>query len=234
MRWLIAVGVLLLVAACGPTTYSWDASPRLPRGGDHSSFRAVPGSGIEVVTPVGEIVDDANDVGDEAGNDTGSDAANDAGQDVAGDHDAVNDEEGGKDVAKDDGEQDAGKGEKDEDAGKGEKDEDAGKGEKDEDAGKGEKDEDAGKGEKDEDAGKGEKDAEVCGGRLLVNHTDMDAEAWGAYLAGWAGYVEQSPPNPRGDPAFDVMCKLDGTGAPRFLKAYGEGYVEWFNAAAAR
>lgn len=71
MRWLVAVGVLLLVAACGPTTYSWDASPRLPRGGDHSSFRAVPGSAIEVVTPVGEIVDDANDTGGDSAIDAG-------------------------------------------------------------------------------------------------------------------------------------------------------------------
>ena len=170
MRWLIAVGVLLLVAACGPTTYSWDASPRLPRGGDHSSFRAVPGSGIEVVTPVGEIVDDGSDIADDVGSDGGGDTGNESGDGTGSD---------------------------------------------------------TGTG----DLGTGT-DTHVCGGYHLVNHTDMDAEAWGAYLAGWAGYVEQSPPNPRGDPAFDVMCKLDGTGAPRFLKAYGEGYVEWFNAAA--
>ena len=215
MRWLIAVGVLWLVAACGPTTYSWDAAPRLPRGGDHSSFRAVPGSAIEVVTPVGEIVDDAND--------TGGDTATDAGQDVAGDEDFGKDDDD-KDVGMDDDGKDVGMDDDDKDAGKDDEGKDVGKDDDDKAAGKGEE-------EDGKDTGSGTV-AEVCGGYRLVNHTDMDAEAWDAYLAGWAGHVEQSPPNPHGAPAFDVMCKLDGSGAPRFLKAYGDGYVEWFNAAA--
>lgn len=105
------------------------------------------------------------------------------------------------------------------------KDDDDGK-----DFGKDDDGKDAGK-DVDKDTGSGTV-AEVCGGYRLVNHTDMDEASWDAYLAGWAGYVEQSPPNPHGAPAFDVMCKLDGSGAPRFLKAYGDGYVEWFNAAA--